>query len=109
VHGKRIGRRLGRANLAVRVHDLKHTFDRRRMAAGVCFKFRQDLLDHRSVRITTHYSAAEISNLIEAGNKACKVEQDINSPTLTLLRWKTAGINSVQVNVRQPYASTNIN
>jgi integrase len=41
----------------VRVHDLKHTFGRRLRAAGVSFEDRQDLLGHRSGRITTHYAA----------------------------------------------------
>ena len=56
----------------VRVHDLKHTFGRRLRAAGVSFEDRQDLLGHRSGRITTHYSAAELANLIEAANKVCE-------------------------------------
>ena len=46
-----------RAGLSVRVHDLKHTFGRRLRAAGVSFEDRQDLLGHRSHRITTHYSS----------------------------------------------------
>lgn len=71
-------------NLPVRVHDLKHTFGRRLRAAGVSFEDRQDLLGHKSGRITTHYSAAEIGNLINAANKVC--EHDTNSPTLTLLK-----------------------
>ncbi len=42
------------ANLKqVRVHDLKHTFGRRLRAAGVSFEDRQDLLGHRSGRITS--------------------------------------------------------
>ena len=45
----------------VRVHDLKHTFGRRLRAAGVSFEDWQDLLGHRPGRITTHYSAAELS------------------------------------------------
>ena len=52
----------------VRVHDLKHTFGRRLRAAGVSYEDRQDLLGHKSGRITTHYSAAELENLIEAAN-----------------------------------------
>lgn len=55
----------------VRVHDLKHTFGRRLRAAEVSFEDRQDLLGHKSGRITTHYSAAELANLICAANKAC--------------------------------------
>jgi integrase len=92
--GKRISRMLNtawrkarlRAGLPdFRVHDLKHTFGRRLRAAGVSFEDRQDLLGHRSSRITTHYSAAEISKLIEAANMVCSVQKG-NSPTLTLLR-----------------------
>jgi integrase len=52
----------------LRVHDLKHTFGRRLRAAGVSFEDRQDLLGHRSGKITTHYSAAELSKLIDASN-----------------------------------------
>ena len=55
----------------VRVHDLKHTFGRRLRAAGVSFEDRQDLLGHRSGRITTHYSAAELSRLVDAANSVC--------------------------------------
>lgn len=74
-----------RANLArVRVHDLKHTFGRRLRAAGVSYEDRQDLLGHRSSRITTHYSAAEIESLVTAANKVCRNTQ--SSPILTILR-----------------------
>jgi integrase len=55
----------------VRVHDLKHTFGSRLRAVGVSFEDRQDLLGHKAGRITTHYSAAEVSNLIEAANRVC--------------------------------------
>jgi integrase len=61
-----------RVNLTqVRVHDLKHTFGRRLRAAGVSFEDRQDLLGHKSGRITSHYSVAEINNLIVAANSVC--------------------------------------
>ena len=68
--------------LQVRVHDLKHTFGRRLRAVGVSFEDRQDLLGHRSGRITTHYSGAELSNLIAAANKVCNGE---STPVLTML------------------------
>ena len=68
----------------VRVHDLKHTFGRRLRAAGVSFEDRQDLLGHRSGRMTTHYSAAELSKLIEAANSVC--ERNGNRPELVVLR-----------------------
>jgi integrase len=69
----------------VRVHDLKHTFGRRLRAAGVSFEDRQDLLGHRSGRITTHYSAAELSKLIEAANRVCERGQG-SRPELVVLR-----------------------
>ena len=74
-----------RADLShVRVHDLKHTFGRRLRAAEVSFEDRQDLLGHKSGRITTHYSAAELANLIRAANKAC----DTVNPLVVLKRKK---------------------
>jgi integrase len=72
----------------VRVHDLKHTFGRRLRAAGVSFEDRQDLLGHRSGRITSHYSKAELSNLIEAAEKVCGSECH-KIPTITWIRRKT--------------------
>jgi integrase len=72
----------------VRVHDLKHTFGRRLRAAGVSFEDRQDLLGHRSGRITTHYSAAELRRLLGAANSVC--ERDDEKPGLVLLRRVSA-------------------
>lgn len=60
----------------VRVHDLRHTFGKRLRAAGVSYEDRQDLLGHRSGRITDHYSAAELSKLMEAANRICAPEQE---------------------------------
>jgi integrase len=72
----------------VRVHDLKHMFGRRLRAAGVSFEDRQDLLGHRSARITTHYSAAELSKLIEAANRVC--DSGDRRPELVVLRRRIA-------------------
>jgi integrase len=71
----------------LRVHDLKHTYGRRLRAAGVSFEDRQDLLGHRSGRITTHYSQAELTNLIEASEKVCDSESR-KTPASTWLRRK---------------------
>jgi integrase len=60
----------------VRVHDLKHAFGRRLRANGVSFEDRQDLLGHKSARITTHYSGPELSNLIAAAEKVCDETRD---------------------------------
>ena len=73
----------------VRIHDLKHTFGRRLRAAGGSFEDRQDLLGHKSGRVTTHYSAAELGNLIQAANRVCG-ENSRNSPALVVLKRKAA-------------------
>lgn len=76
----------------IRVHDLKHTFGRRLRAAGVSFEDRQDLLGHKSGRITTHYSAAELQNLIDAANKVCG-DGSRKSPALVVLKKRYASTN----------------
>jgi integrase len=78
----------------VRVHDLKHTFGRRLRAVGVSFEDRQDLLGHRSGRITTHYSGAELANLIESANKVCG-ENFRKIPTLVLLKQNAAAATAM--------------
>lgn len=70
----------------VRVHDLKHTFGRRLRSAGVSFEDRQDLLGHRSARITTHHSAAELSRLLEAANCVCADSGADRQPEIVVLR-----------------------
>lgn len=74
----------------VRVHDLKHAFGRRLRAAGVSFEDRQDLLGHKSSRITTHYSAAELANLIAAAEKACETKSPTKVPTTNGSRASSA-------------------
>ena len=69
----------------VRVHDLRHTFGRRLRAAGVSFEDRQDLLGHKSTRITTYYSQAELEQLISAANKVCG-DESRKSPALLILK-----------------------
>lgn len=66
------------------MHDLKYTFGRRLRAAGVSFEDRQELLGHRSGRMTTHYSSAELQSLYQAANKVC--ENRKSGVILTLLR-----------------------
>lgn len=68
----------------VRVHDLRHTYGRRLRAAGVSFEDRQDLLGHRSGRITTHYCAPELARLLEGANRIS--ERDQQRPELVVLR-----------------------
>jgi integrase len=67
------------------VHDLKHTFGRRLGATGVSFEDRQDLLGHRSFRITTHYSSVELSRLSKRLNAWLS---EMERPELVVLRGK---------------------
>jgi len=72
------------------VHNLRHTFGRRLRAAGVPIETRKALLGHSNGDITTHYSAAELSELIEASERV--VRTDIaQAPTLTLARNRDVG------------------
>jgi len=77
------------------VHDLKHTFGRRLRAAGVGFEDRQDLLGHKSQRITTHYSAAELTALLAAANKVC---EGGSAPVLIMLKSQFSGANLAKIN-----------
>ncbi|MCP5172609.1 MAG: tyrosine-type recombinase/integrase [Pseudomonadales bacterium] len=72
----------------VRVHDLKHTFGRRLRAAGIGVETRMVMLGHTNKQITTHYSAVEIGELIEAAERV-SFERG-STPTLTLLRSPNA-------------------
>jgi integrase len=76
----------------VRVHDLKHTFGRRLRAAGVALETRRVLLGHKNGDITTHYSAPEIGELIEAAER---VSQDGSrkTPALTIIRVREGGVS----------------
>jgi len=75
----------------VRVHDLKHTFGRRLRAAGVPLETRRVLLGHKNSDITTHYSAPEIEELIEAAERVCALRSR-KSPALTILRVRESGV-----------------
>lgn len=67
------------------VHNLRHSFGRRLRGAGVPLETRKALLGHGSGDITTHYSAAELSELLEAVEKI--VDRGIaQTPTLTVVQ-----------------------
>jgi hypothetical protein len=51
------------------VHDIEHTCGRRLWAAGVSLEDQPDIPAHKTGRITTHYSAPEIGNLVAAVNR----------------------------------------
>jgi integrase len=55
-------------------HNLKHTFGRRLRVAGVAYETRKVLLLHKSGDVTTHYSPAELEELINAVEKIVEKE-----------------------------------
>lgn len=77
----------------VRVHDLKHTMGRRLRAAGVPLETRKVLLGHKSTDITTHYSAPELEELIEAASRICRGESG-KTPALVVLKRTPRDVRS---------------
>ncbi|MDE3023390.1 MAG: site-specific integrase [Pseudomonadota bacterium] len=73
----------------VRVHDLKHTYGRRLRAEGVSLETRKVLLGHKNGDITSHYSAPELAELLEASNRV-GASRSGKSRALTLLKRKIA-------------------
>jgi len=73
---------------SIRVHDLTHTFGRRLKAAGVTEEDRKSLLGHKNGSVTSHYSGAELGQLIEAANKVSATES--RGPVLTILKRRQA-------------------
>jgi integrase len=67
----------------VRIHDLKHTFGRRLRAAGVPEETRAVLLGHKTRSMPTHYSVAELAELVGAANR---IDRTLATPAITLLR-----------------------
>ncbi|MCB1723260.1 MAG: tyrosine-type recombinase/integrase [Gammaproteobacteria bacterium] len=65
------------------VHNLRHTFGRRLRAAGVALETRKALLGHRDGDLTTHYSAAEIRELLEASERVTR--RSTEAPTLRIV------------------------
>ena len=80
---EKFGRPAPRGFARVRVHDLKHTFGRRLRSASVPEETRKVLLGHKNGSITTHYSAAELAELIDAVNR---IDRSLATPAITLLR-----------------------
>jgi integrase len=82
------------------VHNLRHTFGRRLRGAGVPLETRKLLLGHASGDITTHYSAAEIRELIDAVEKIVDRGTD-QTPTLTLISRKREIVGKVSEQERR--------
>jgi hypothetical protein len=70
------------------VQNLRHTFGKRLRSAGVPLETRKALLGHANGDITTHYSAAEISELIDAA-EAIVSRGTVETPNLMLIGQRT--------------------
>ncbi len=66
-----------------RVHDIRHTCGRRLRAARVPLETRAVLLGHATDDITTHYSAAEYQELIDAVQLICNRDKDSHVMNVT--------------------------
>ena len=77
------------------MHDLKHTFGRRLRAAGVPLETRKVLLGHRNGDITTHYSAPELQELLEAANRVCDTKSG-KTPALGVLKQNGATAGAIK-------------
>lgn len=90
------------------VHNLRHTFGRRLRAAGVPLETRKTLLGHANGDITTHYSAAELQELINAVDKITdrKIAQ---MPTMSLVTHnrKIEDVGKVS-ETKKGFAATNL-
>ena len=80
---------------SIRIHDLKHAhgYNCGRLAQ---FENRQLPLGHKAAHVTTHYSPADISNLIAASEKVCELGSR-KSPAIVNVR--AHGASQVPENV----------
>jgi integrase len=76
------------------VHNLRHTCGRRLRAAGVPLETRKQLLGHASGDITTHYSAAELGELLAAAERITNRGTG-RTPALTVIRGQGTGVGNV--------------
>jgi len=72
------------------VHNLKHTLGRRLRSVGCPRETRKVLLGHRDGDITTHYSAAELEELLTWMEKVTD-RGSVQTPTLTVLKQRVVG------------------
>ncbi len=69
------------------VHNLRHTFGRRLRSAGIPLETRKALLGHANDDITTHYSATELEELLNAA-EAIVSRGGTETPNLMLIRQR---------------------
>ena len=69
------------------IHNLRHTFGRRLRSAGISLETRKALLGHANGDITTHYSAAELNELINTSESIVSRGRT-ETPNLMLIRQR---------------------
>jgi len=82
------GRPTGGKSILKGVHNLRHTFGKRLRSAGIPLETRKALLGHANGDITTHYSAAELQELISATESIVGRGRQ-ETPNLMLIGRKT--------------------
>jgi integrase len=95
-YAKELGRPCPKGFQSLRVHDLKHTFGHRLRATGIGFEDRKVLLGHKSVHVTTHYSAPEIGALVAAAERVCELGSR-KSHALSLVRGQQVGASNCSI------------
>ena len=69
------------AGLAIRVHDLRHTFGERAADAGIPLDIRRSLLGHEHRDITLHYSSPGLARLLEEAERIVRPSTALEAVT----------------------------
>ena len=74
-----------------RWHDLRHTFASRLTMAGVDLRTLQELMGHKTIKMTLRYSHLSPTHTLEAVNKLCLTSQASGTRTSTEEKAEIAG------------------
>jgi len=66
-----------------RWHDLRHTFGSRLIMAGVDLRTVQELMRHKTIKMTLRYTHLSPTHTLEAVNKLCLTNQATSTSTST--------------------------
>ena len=72
-------------------HDLRHTFASRLTLAGVDLRTLQELMGHKTIKMTLRYSHLSPTHTLEAVNKLCLTSQASGTRTGTEEKEEIAG------------------
>ncbi len=74
-----------------RWHDLRHTFGSRLIMAGVDLRTVQELMRHKTIKMTLRYTHLSPTHTLEAVNKLCLTNQATSTRTSTSENERLAG------------------